>query len=131
MIGLDTNILVRYFAQDDPVQSHKATVVMEQRLTEQSPGFVSIVALAETVWVLERSYRLRKQEIAIVIERILGADALLVEHEAEVATALTALWEGRGSFADALVGAINAQAGCSRTLTFDRKALRLPGFELL
>jgi predicted nucleic-acid-binding protein len=131
MIGLDTNILVRYFAQDDPVQSHKATVVMEQRLTEQSPGFVSIVALAETVWVLERSYRLRKQEIAIVIERILGADALLVEHEAEVATALTALWEGRCSFVDALVGAINAQAGCSRTLTFDRKALRLPGFELL
>ncbi len=131
MIGLDTNILVRYFAQDDPVQSHKATVVMEQRLTEQSPGFVSIVALAETVWVLERSYRLKKQEIAIVIERILQADMLVVEHEAEVATALIALWEGYGSFADALIGAINAQAGCSRTVTFDRKALRLPGFELL
>lgn len=131
MIGLDTNILVRYFAQDDPVQSHKATVVMEQHLTEQTPGFVSVVALAETTWVLERVYRLRKQEIAIVIERILGADALLVEHEAEVATALTALWEGRGSFADALVGAINAKVGCSRTVTFDRKALRLPGFELL
>jgi predicted nucleic-acid-binding protein len=131
MIGLDTNILVRYFTQDDPVQSYKATVLIEQRLTEQSPGFVSIVALAETVWVLERFYRLKKQEIAIVIERILGADALLLEHEAEVATALTAVWEGRGSFADALVGAINNQAGCSRTLTFDQKALRLPGFELL
>ena len=129
MIGLDTNILVRYFTQDDPVQSYKATVLIEQRLTEQSPGFVSIVALAETVWVLERFYRLKKQEIAIVIERILGADALLVEHEAEVATALTAVWEGRGSFADALVGAINNQAGCSRTLTFDQKALRLPGFD--
>src|SRR5664279_5028525 len=87
MIGLDTNILVRYFTQDDPVQSYKATVLIEQRLTEQSPGFVSIVALTETVWVLERFYRLKKQEIAIVIERILGADALLVEHEAEVATA--------------------------------------------
>ena len=131
MIGLDTNILVRYFTQDDPVQSYKAIVLIEQRLTEQSPGFVSIVTLAETVWVLERFYRLKKQEIAIVIERILGADALLVEHEAEVATALTAVWEGRGSFADALVGAIDAQAGCSRTVTFDRKALRLPGFELL
>ena len=131
MIGLDTNILVRYFTQDDPVQSYKATVLIEQRLTEQSPGFVTIVALAETVWVLERFYRLKKQEIAVVIERILGANVLLVEHEAEVATALTAVWEGRGSFADALVGAINNQAGCSRTLTFDRKALRLPGFELL
>lgn len=131
MIGLDSNILVRYLTLDDPVQSHKATVLIEKRLTEQSPGFLSIVALAETVWVLERFYRLKRQEIAIVIERILGADALLVEHEAEVATALTAVWEGRGSFADALIGAINAQAGCSRTVTFDRKALRLPGFELL
>ncbi|MGB7553215.1 MAG: type II toxin-antitoxin system VapC family toxin [Candidatus Korobacteraceae bacterium] len=131
MIGLDTNVLVRYFAQDDPAQSYKATVLIEQRLTEQSPGFVSIVALAETVWVLERVYRLRRQEIAIIIERILAADALLVEHEAAAATALTAVWEGRGSFADALVGAINNQAGCSCTLTFDRKALRLPGFELL
>jgi predicted nucleic-acid-binding protein len=131
MIGLDTNILVRYFTQDDPVQSHKATVLIEQRLTEQSPGFVSIVALAETVWVLERFYRLKKQEIAIVIERILGADALLVEHEAEVATALTAVWEGRGSFADALIAALSAKAGCPRILTCDRKALRLSGFELL
>ena len=131
MIGLDTDILVRYFTQDDPVQSYKATVLIEQRLTEQSPGFVSIVALAETVWVLERFYRLKKQEIAIVIERILGADALLVEHEAEVATALTAVWEGRGSFADALLAALSVKAGCSRVLTFDRKALRLPRFDLL
>jgi predicted nucleic-acid-binding protein len=131
MIGLDTNILLRYFTQDDPVQSYKATVLIEQRLTEQSPGFVTIVALAETVWVLERFYRLKKQEIAVVIERILGANVLLVEHEAEVATALTAVWEGRGSFADALIAALSAKAGCSRTLTFDRKALRLPGFELL
>ena len=131
MIGLDTNILVRYFAQDDPVQSHKATVVMEQHLTEQTPGFVSVVALAETTWVLERVYRLRKQEIAAVIERVLQADMLVVEHEAEVATALIALWEGCGSFADALIGGINAKAGCSHTVTFDRKALRLPGFELL
>lgn len=131
MIGLDTNILVRYFTQDDPVSAYKATVLIEQRLTEQSPGFVSIVALAETVWVLERVYRLKKQEIAIVIERILGANALLVEHEAEVATALTAVWEERGSFADALIGALGAKAGCSRTVTLDRKALRLPGFELL
>jgi predicted nucleic-acid-binding protein len=131
MIGLDTNILVRYFTQDDPVQSPRATEFIEKRLTEQSPGFVSIVALAETVWVLQRFYHLKRQEIAMVIERVLGADALLVEHEAEVATALTAVWEGRGSFSDALIAALSAQAGCSSTVTFDRKALRLRGFELL
>lgn len=131
MIGVDANILVRYFAQDDPVQSRKATALLEKHLTQQAPGFVSVVALAETIWVLQRVYHLTKADIAVVIERVLEADALVVEHEPEVATALTALWEGHGSFADALIGAINAQAGCSRTLTFDRKALRLPGFETL
>ena len=131
MIGLDTNILVRYFAQDDPVQSRKAAVLMERGLSPQTPGFVSIVALAETIWVLERSYKLSEGDIAAIIEHILAADALVVEHEAEVATALTVLWEGNGSFGDALIGAINSQAGCSRTVTFDRKATRLPRFELL
>jgi len=54
MIGLDTNILVRYLAQDDPIQSPKATEIIERRLTEETPGFVSIVAMIETVWVLDR-----------------------------------------------------------------------------
>jgi predicted nucleic-acid-binding protein len=131
MIGLDTNILVRYLAQDDPVQSRKATVLIEGHLTEQTPGFISIVALAETIWVLQRAYGLTEKEIATVLERVLQADTLVVEHEAAVATALSALWNGYGSFADALIGAINAQAGCTRTVTFDRKAVRLPGFQVL
>ena len=131
MIGLDSNILVRYFAQDDPVQSRKATVLIEDHLTELSPGFISIVALIETLWVLRRVYRLPPREIAVVVERLLRASEVVVEHELEVATALTAMWDEDGDFADALIGAINARAGCSRTLTFDRKALRLPGFEPL
>jgi predicted nucleic-acid-binding protein len=131
MIGLDTNILVRYLAQDDPVQSRKATVLIEGHLTEQTPGFISIVALVETIWVLKRAYGLTEKEIATVLERVLQADTLVVEHEAAVATALSALWNGYGSFADALIGAINAQAGCTRTVTFDRKAVRLPGFQVL
>lgn len=130
MIGLDTNILVRYLAQDDPAQSPKATEVIERRLTEESPGFISVVAMAETVWVLDRAYGLTAHEIAATVERILQANVLIVENEQEVFTAMIALKEGQGSFADALVGALGARAGCSRTLTFDRKALRLPGFEL-
>jgi predicted nucleic-acid-binding protein len=130
MIGLDTNILVRYFAQDDPVQSQKATEIIERRLTTGNRGFVSVVAMVETVWVLERAYRLAEHEIAIAIERMLQAELLVVENEYEVFTAMVALKEGRGSFADALIAALGARAGCARTLTFDRKALRLPGFEL-
>jgi predicted nucleic-acid-binding protein len=131
MIGLDANILVRHLAQDDPVQSPKATQLIERQLSEENRGFISVVAMAETAWVLERAYGLADPDIAAAIERVLQADVLVVESEQEVFTAMIALKEGRGSFADALIGALGARAGCSRTLTFDRKALRLPDFELL
>ncbi|MGO9007762.1 MAG: PIN domain-containing protein [Beijerinckiaceae bacterium] len=130
MIGLDTNILVRYLAQDDPVQSRQATELIERRLTEENPGFLGVVAMVETVWVLERAYGLNDKDIAAAIELTLRADVLVVESEQEVFTAMIALEAGRGSFADALIGALGAKAGCSHTLTFDQKALRLPGFEL-
>lgn len=129
MIGLDTNVLVRYLAQDDPVQSAKATAILERRLSEENPGFVSIVATVETVWVLDRAYGLAPRDIAAAVERMLQIDVLVVENEQEVFTAMIALKEGHGSFADALIAALGARAGCVRTLTFDRKALRLPGFE--
>jgi predicted nucleic-acid-binding protein len=131
MIGLDTNVLIRYLAQDDPVQSAKATELIEHRLSEGDPGFISIVAMAETVWVLERAYRLSDVEIAATIERTLQADVLVVECEQQVFTAMIALKQGIGSFADALISALGAKAGCSATVTFDQKALRLPGFRPL
>ena len=71
MIGLDTNVLVRYIMQDDAVQSVKATAWIEERLTLETPGFISVVAIAETAWVLERSYRVSDPDIATAIERLL------------------------------------------------------------
>ena len=130
MIGLDTNILVRYLTQDDPIESAKAREIVERRLTEEEPGFVTIVAMVETVWVLERAYGLRPHEIVGAVERMLQTDVLVVENEQEVFTAMIALKEGRGSFADAVIAALGAKVGCSSTLTFDGQALRLPGFEL-
>jgi predicted nucleic-acid-binding protein len=130
MIGLDTNILVRYLAQDDLVQSPIATDIMEFRLTEDSPGFVSVVAMVETVWVLDRAYGVPDREIAAALERMLQADTLVIEHEQQVFTATMALKAGSGSFADALIGALGDRAGCTHTLTFDKACLKLPGFEL-
>ena len=130
MIGLDTNILIRYLTQDDPMESAKAREIVERRLTEEEPGFVTIVAMVETVWVLERAYGLRPHEIVGAVERMLQTDVLVVENEQEVFTAMIALKEGQGSFADAVIAALGAKVGCSSTLTFDRQALRLPGFEL-
>jgi predicted nucleic-acid-binding protein len=128
MIGLDTNVLVRYLVQDDPVQSPRATDVIERRLSERNPGFVSVVAMVETVWVLERAYGLSDSGIATAVEHILQADVLVVENEQEIFTAMTSLKDGLGSFADALIAALGAKAGCRHTLTFDQKASRMQGF---
>ena len=119
MIGLDTNVIVRYLAQDDKIQSTRATQIIEQRLSERNPGFISVVAIVETAWVLQRPYGVAAADIAAAMERILQADTLVVECEQAVFAAMTVLKEGRGSFADALVGALGAKAGCLHTSTFD------------
>jgi predicted nucleic-acid-binding protein len=131
MIGLDTNILVRYLTQDDPVQSAKATQILERRLRPKNPGFISVVAMVELAWVLERAYGPTAMEIAACVERLLQVEVLTIENEQQVFTAIIALKQGRGSFADALIGELEALAGCTRTLTFDQKAVRLPRFVLV
>ncbi len=131
MHGLDTNVLIRYLTQDDPVQSRKATEIVERRLTPERPGFVSLVTMVETVWVLESVYGLTNREVANTVERMLQADTLIIQNEQQVFTAMVALRRGWGAFADALVGALGDWAGCDSTLTFDRKAGRLAGFEVL
>jgi predicted nucleic-acid-binding protein len=85
--------------------------------------------MVETVWVLERAYGFSRAEIAASLERALQIDVLLIEHAQEVFTAMLAVKQGRGSFADALIAAVGAKAGCTCTLSFDQKVLRLPGFE--
>ena len=94
MIGLDTNVLIRYLTQDDPVQSAKASEILERRLTVKNPGFVSVVAMVETAWVLDRAYGLTAQEIATVVERLLQVEVLTIENEQEVFTAMVALKRG-------------------------------------
>ena len=130
MIGIDTNILIRYLTQDDPVQSAHATRIIERVFSEEDPGFISLVTIAETVWVLRSTYGLSDPAIAAVVERILRTRSLATQNEREVAIAMLALKSGTGSFDDALIGALGAWAGCTTTLTFDRKAARLNTFQL-
>ncbi len=131
MIGLDTNVIVRYLLQDDPAPSRRARELIEERLTQNNPGFLSVVAMVETAWVLERGYRFNARTVAAAVERLLQTEVFVVEHEQEVFSAMIALREGRGSFADALIAECGENAGCTATVTFDRKASRLPGFQLL
>ena len=131
MIGLDTNVLLRYLVQDDPKQSLRATEIVERRLTVQEPGFVSLVSILEVVWVLKSLFKRSRQQIANDIEMILAADTLEVQNEQEVYYAVVSLRNGIGTFEDALIGALGVWRGCSATLTFDEDAARrLHGFQL-
>ncbi len=121
----------RYLAQDDATQSAKATQITERQLSDEHLGFVSLVTIVETVRVLARAYRLYNQEIAAAVERLLQANTLPVQNEQAVFTAMIALRTGTGSFADALIGALGAWAGCTATLTFDKKTKRLNQFRVL
>jgi predicted nucleic-acid-binding protein len=131
MIGLDTNILLRYLAQDHPTHSPRATEIIERRLTEEEPGFVSLVSILEVVWVLKSLFKRSRQEIANDIEMLLAADTLEVQNEQEVYYAVLSLRNGIGTFEDALIGSLSLWRGCSATLTFDEGAAkRLHGFRL-
>lgn len=117
MIGLDSNVLLRYLTDDDPVQSPRAARVIERRLTEDEPGFVSLATILETVWVLKSLYKRSCEEVARDIEMVLAADTLEVQNEQEVYQAVLALRSGAGTFEDALIGSLGAWRGCAATLT--------------
>ena len=129
MIGLDTNVLVRFFIADDMAQGERAARFIEARCTIEDPGYVDRVALCEMVWVLSRGYGYGRREIARVVEALLASRDIVLEDHETVRGALRAFERGVADFADALIGLVNRARGCEVTATFDRKAARLDGFE--
>jgi len=121
MIGLDTNVLVRYLTHDDPTQTAAATRMMSS-LSFDSPGFLSLIVIAELVWVLAISYRYQKKEIEQVLENLLRTRELVIERADLVSQALRMFRGGRADFADCLIERSGRAAGCKHTLTFDWKA---------
>jgi len=128
MIALDTNVLVRFLTQDDPDQGRMATDLIGG-LTEQKPGFVSREVLVELVWVLERSYRYERAEIARSLEGLLSASELEIE-EGDSVGAILQFYDGKGfGFSDLMIRQAARRAGADVVKTFDRKAARLDGVE--
>ena len=122
MIGLDTNVLVRYIAQDDRTQSPRATALIERVCSVSTPGYVGLVVLAEVVWVSESRYDATREEIAKIVRRLLSIRQLVIQ-DAEIAWKALRLFEaGKADFADCLIERMAAGAGCERTMTFDKKA---------
>jgi predicted nucleic-acid-binding protein len=131
MIGLDTNVIVRYVTQDDPKQSPVATRFMEKTLTAEEAGFVSLVVLAEVVWVLVSLYAADRTGIAEVLTGLLTTQQLRVESAELVWRAKRRYEQSKADFSDALIIECAMAAGCQRSVTFDRPAAASSGFELL
>jgi predicted nucleic-acid-binding protein len=130
VIGLDTNVIVRYIAQDDRRQAARAVRLIEQECSETRPGFLSVVVLAELVWVLESCYASTKAEIVAILQRVLGAKQLVVQNADVVWQAVRLYESGSADFADCLIDRIGAANECEYTATFDREAARA-GLRLL
>ena len=130
MIGLDTNVLVRYIMQDDARQSAKATRLLES-LTTDRPGFVGLVSVVELYWVLTSCYGLTDDQFSQALRGLLRSSEIVVDRAEQVARALRAFESGRCDFADCLIERIAASAGCEQTMTFDAAAAKRAGMTLV
>jgi len=124
VIGLDTNILVRYLTQDDPQQAAQAARILEEELTDDDPGFIGLVVLVETIWVLRRLYKASPEEIRETVNDLLGSRSILVENRHVVARAVATSEKNASDFADSIIAASALDVGCRKIVSFDRGAVR-------
>lgn len=131
MTGLDTNILVRYFTHDDARQTALAVRLVDEQLDPTHPGHVSLVTLAELVWLLRTGYGAERETVVGIVNRLLADARFVMQESSSVWAALDAYRNAPIDFGDALIAALNRDAGCLETLTFDRGAARISGVRLL
>ena len=131
MIGLDTNVLVRYLTQDDPVQAPKATQVIEEGASEGEVFYITSIVLCELVWVLEDAYGYSRSDIQAVLDRILRTAQCRFDNKEQLWLALQDYQMGKADFSDYLIGRLGMQAGCAETVTFDMSLNNSPHFRLL
>lgn len=131
MIGIDTNVLVRYLVRDDEPQFEIARKLIHDAIAVNQPVLVSLLVLLETEWVLRSCYRLAKAEIAAVFVNLLETREAVFEDEQVLEEALHSWKDANADFADCLIVARGRRLGCRSVATFDAKAGRLPGAELL
>ena len=130
MIGIDTNVLVRFVVRDDVAQAKKVEALM-RTLSPTNPGFVALITLAEFAWILRSRYDAPRDKIYRTLEKVIDAEQLLFENPPVALEALHAFRKGNADLADYLIAAGNKAAGCSTTITFDRAAAKIRGMKLL
>jgi predicted nucleic-acid-binding protein len=130
VIGLDTNVLVRYITQDDHKQAALANVLIEN-LDDASTGFVTLVTVVELSWVLESAYNFTRRQFAEVMQTLMAVDTIKLDRAAVVASAVRVYAASKADFSDCLIERLSANAGCERTMTFDKAAAKMAGMIFL
>jgi len=130
MIGLDTNVLVRYITQDDAAQSKKANSLIEA-LSPDNPGYISVIVLVELIWVLKGAYEASREQLLQVVETLLRNRELIIEQSDTVWQALRMFSSGKADFADCMIASLANAAGCDYVATFDRSAAKIAGMKLI
>ena len=132
MIGLDTNVLLRYLLQDDEIQGERASRAIQQSAARNESLLISAIVLCEALWVLERSYGYNRAALGGVVDALLDTKGFEIEHRAQVREALDDFrMSTRADFSDCLIGRIHDDLGCRQTLTFDRSLRSVGGFRVL
>lgn len=130
MTGLDTNVIIRYLTHDDPIQTPAAVKLIDS-FSREHPGFLSLVVVVETIWVLEDVYDFNNNRIEEVLEMLLRSEEIIIEREDLVLQALRRLRADKGDFSDCLIERCAHAAGCTNTATFDRRASARAGMRLI
>ena len=128
MLGIDTNILVRFLVQDDEAQFEKARKLIKREVAAGRRVFVNQLVLMETEWVLRSRYRIAKNQIIEAISGLLDATDVELEDEPAIEEAIFIWKDSTADFADCLIGAKNRRLGCRATATFDLNASQLSSF---
>jgi predicted nucleic-acid-binding protein len=131
MIGLDTNVLVRYLTQDNPAQFAKAAAFIDAASEREERFLVNTPVLCELVWVLTAAYDYSREEIAEALEQIFTTAQFEIERLDEARQALGDFRSSKADFSDALIGRINRSLGAKHTVTFDRDLKAVETFRLL
>ena len=131
MIGLDTNVLLRVLVDDDDPQAALARKYLAAECDAANPTLINTIVLVEVVWVLTRRYGYAKPDIVRTIDALLAAPEFAFADRELVRSALKTYSRQSIGFTDAMIAEINRAAGCSATVTFDRKAAKLDGFALV
>ncbi|HEX7681092.1 MAG TPA: type II toxin-antitoxin system VapC family toxin [Thermoanaerobaculia bacterium] len=131
MIGVDTNVLVRYLTQDDMIQARIVDTFLDAAIENGSQLRVDDIVLCEVVWVLRAAYRLGKSAIAEALDRVMNTAIFSFDDREILRGTLADYLEGEGDFSVYLIGRRNARAGCDHTVTFDRQLTGRSSFVLL